>query len=159
MTAKSAPQNLPNKPAWTFSNSKCAQYKATPSQTLVSGHATPARTKNLEPQFVIVSCPAGLALIRKHRLVTMLEFLRPGSAIQPKYWPIRIEELHNRFKTVKNHSRNKVKLRIGRSLDAISSFIVAISRGSVSFLVKRRVTIHKVRSEKQLDNKHLEQPR
>ena len=34
----------------------------------------------------LVSCPAGLALMRKHRLVTMLEFLGPGSAIQPKYW-------------------------------------------------------------------------
>ena len=35
---------------------------------------------------VLVSCPAGLALMRKHRLVTMLEFLGPGSVIQPKYW-------------------------------------------------------------------------
>ena len=89
--------------------------------------------------------------MRKHRLVTMLEFLGPGSAIQPNIgWPIRIEELRNRFKTVKNHSkmaRNKVKLRIGHLLDAISSFI-ALVEGSVSFLVKRRVTIHKVRSEK-----------
>ena len=44
-------------------------------------------------------------------------------------------------------ARNKVKLRIGRLLDAISSFIVLLE-GSVSFLVKRRVTIHKVRLEK-----------
>ena len=46
----------------------------------------------------LVSCPAGLALMRKHRLVTMLKFLGPRSAIQPKYWlAIRIEELHNRM--------------------------------------------------------------
>ena len=61
----------------------------------------------------------------------------------------KIEELHNCLITVKNHSkmtRNKVKLRIGYFLDVISSFILLVE-DSVLFLMKRRVTIHKMRSE------------
>ena len=53
-------------------------------------------------------------------------------------WPIRIEELHNHFKTLKYHSkmaRNKVKLKIGHLPGAISSFIVLVE-DSILFLVK-----------------------
>ena len=52
-------------------------------------------------------------------------------------------------------ARNTVNLKTGHLLNAISSFIVLVE-DSVSFLVKRRVMIHKVRLKKQLDNKRLE---
>ena len=98
--------------------------------------------------------------MRKHRLVTMLSsFLGPEvRSSQNIGWPIRIEELHNHSKTLKYHSkmaRNTINLKTGRLLNAISSFIVLVE-DSVSFLVKRRVMIHKVRPKKQLDNKRLE---
>ena len=67
----------------------------------------------------------------------MFEFLGPGSDLVKNIgWPIKIEELHNKLKTVKNHStmaRNKIKVRIGHLLDAISSILV---EDSISFLGK-----------------------
>ena len=39
-----------------------------------------------QPWKELVLCPAELALMHKHCLVTMLEFLGLGSVIQPKYW-------------------------------------------------------------------------
>ena len=99
------------------------------------------------------------ANVHKHCLVTMLEFLGPGSAIQPKYWLANQNRgVFNRIKTLKYHSkmaRNKIKLKIGCLLSAISSFIILVE-DSVSFLVKHQVTIHKVIPEKQLDNIRLE---
>ena len=66
----------------------------------------------------IVSCPAGLALMRKHRLVTMLEFLGPGSAIQPKYWLAnQNDELHNRMNV----------LEVDKKADDLKPFIRSYS--------------------------------
>ena len=64
-------------------------------------------------------------------------------------WPIRIEELHNHFKTLKYHSkmaRNKVKLKIGRLLNAISSFIVSVE-DSINIIISGETSIHDSQGE------------
>ena len=59
---------------------------------------------SVHARIYVVLCPAGFALMHKHRLVAMLGFLGPGvRSSQNIGWPVRLKELHNHLKTVKNH--------------------------------------------------------
>ena len=57
----------------------------------------------------VLSYPAGLAVMRKYHLVTMLKFLGPRSAIQNIGWPIRIVELHNRMNVLEVDEKAEFK--------------------------------------------------
>ena len=81
----------------------------------------------VDPSVAVVSCPARLALMCKHHLVTMLEFLGPRSAIQPKYWlAFRIDKLHNRMNL----------LEVNEKADDLKPFIRSYSPTFKMFVVK-----------------------